>query len=780
MFLYTKVSLRNFLLALACLASCYDGNNIAASLFPASHDLDVNNSQPSEKPTILISIIARNEEKTLPTYLGYIERLNYPKEKISILIQTDHNEDKTEQRLKEWIKHANLMYKKIKFYTNSSERVFHDAAGPNDWSPSRYEHVSKLRQRALDEARSQALDYLLVLDCDNFLLNPNTIEALMAKKKTVVAPMIRAFNNETTYSNYWCGMDEQGYYKRMPDYFPILLREKVGCFEVPMVHSTYLIELRQPITKGLRYFPPFEEYHGEIDDILLFAYSARKAGIKLYILNEDDFGRMLSPQGSERSLEDDQIAFTDAKVDWIAYYKPLIETNLTNHRPPPIDNLGFDEIYMINLARRPDRRKRMLMSLQELGLLANEQDAVDGKTLTKEIIDGMGIQPMKDFQDPYLERPITMGEVGCFLSHWNIWKEIVANKLEYVLVLEDDVRFEPDFVRKMREVLQEAKDLLWDEKWDLIYVGRKRMSLTAEERMAGTKNLVWARYSYWTLAYIMRLSGAQKLIAGEPLKQLIPVDEYIPIMFNDHNETLTKEIIDGMGIQPMKDFQDPYLERPITMGEVGCFLSHWNIWKEIVANKLEYVLVLEDDVRFEPDFVRKMREVLQEAKDLLWDEKWDLIYVGRKRMSLTAEERMAGTKNLVWARYSYWTLAYIMRLSGAQKLIAGEPLKQLIPVDEYIPIMFNDHNDKELMSKFPVRNLVALSVHPLLVYPTHYVGDSGYVSDTEDTVTVFKENATANNATDNTTAEVNNEKEGSIAERRFEQRRTTSQLQGDL
>ncbi|XP_065068695.1 procollagen galactosyltransferase 1-like [Rhopilema esculentum] len=691
MFLYTKVSLRNFLLALACLASCYDGNNIAASLFPASHDLDVNNSQPSEKPTILISIIARNEEKTLPTYLGYIERLNYPKEKISILIQTDHNEDKTEQRLKEWIKHANLMYKKIKFYTNSSERVFHDAAGPNDWSPSRYEHVSKLRQRALDEARSQALDYLLVLDCDNFLLNPNTIEALMAKKKTVVAPMIRAFNNETTYSNYWCGMDEQGYYKRMPDYFPILLREKVGCFEVPMVHSTYLIELRQPITKGLRYFPPFEEYHGEIDDILLFAYSARKAGIKLYILNEDDFGRMLSPQGSERSLEDDQIAFTDAKVDWIAYYKPLIETNLTNHRPPPIDNLGFDEIYMINLARRPDRRKRMLMSLQELGLLANEQDAVDGKTLTKEIIDGMGIQPMKDFQDPYLERPITMGEVGCFLSHWNIWKEIVANKLEYVLVLEDDVRFEPDFVRKMREVLQEAKDLLWDEKWDLIYVGRKRMSLTAEERMAGTKNLVWARYSYWTLAYIMRLSGAQKLIAGEPLKQLIPVDEYIPIMFNDHNE-----------------------------------------------------------------------------------------YVGRKRMSLTAEERMAGTKNLVWARYSYWTLAYIMRLSGAQKLIAGEPLKQLIPVDEYIPIMFNDHNDKELMSKFPVRNLVALSVHPLLVYPTHYVGDSGYVSDTEDTVTVFKENATANNATDNTTAEVNNEKEGSIAERRFEQRRTTSQLQGDL
>ena len=31
------------------------------------------------------------------------------------------------------------------------------------------------------------------------------------------------------------------------------------------------------------------------------------------------------------------------------------------------------------------------------------------------------------------------------------------------------------------------------------------------------------------------------------------------------------------------------------------------------------------------------------------------------------------------------------------------------------------------------RDLSALSVHPLLVQPTHYTGEQGYVSDTEDT-----------------------------------------------
>lgn len=31
------------------------------------------------------------------------------------------------------------------------------------------------------------------------------------------------------------------------------------------------------------------------------------------------------------------------------------------------------------------------------------------------------------------------------------------------------------------------------------------------------------------------------------------------------------------------------------------------------------------------------------------------------------------------------------------------------------------------------RDLKALSVHPLLVNPTHYTGEEGYISDTEDT-----------------------------------------------
>lgn len=40
----------------------------------------------------------------------------------------------------------------------------------------------------------------------------------------------------------------------------------------------------------------------------------------------------------------------------------------------------------------------------------------------------------------------------------------------------------------------------------------------------------------------------------------------------------------------------------------------------------------------------------------------------------------------------------------------------------------------EYKAHFSPRNLRAFSVEPLLIYPTHYTGDDGYVSDTETSV----------------------------------------------
>lgn len=63
--------------------------------------------------------------------------------------------------------------------------------------------------------------------------------------------------------------------------------------------------------------------------------------------------------------------------------------------------------------------------------------------------------------------------------------------------------------------------------------------------------------------------------------------------------------------------------------------------------------------------------------------------------------------------------------------LAAKPLNNLLPVDEFLPIMFDQHQNSEWKKPFSNRNLVAWSATPLLLFPTHYTGDQGYLSDTE-------------------------------------------------
>lgn len=39
--------------------------------------------------------------------------------------------------------------------------------------------------------------------------------------------------------------------------------------------------------------------------------------------------------------------------------------------------------------------------------------------------------------------------------------------------------------------------------------------------------------------------------------------------------------IHAMGIHMLPGYNDPYHGRPLTKGELGCFLSHYNVWKEV-------------------------------------------------------------------------------------------------------------------------------------------------------------------------------------------------------
>ncbi|XP_064649205.1 procollagen galactosyltransferase 1-like isoform X2 [Lineus longissimus] len=425
------------------------------------------------------------------------------------------------------------LYHTVDLQVDNSTTVYDGELGPSDWTAERFTNVIQLRQAALSKARKIWADYLLMIDADNIIVNRKTLNILMEQEKTVIAPMMNC-TSASLYSNFWGDITAEGYYRRSDNYISVIRRAERGVFEVPMVHSTLLINLNHKDSRKLSYDPTPPNYEGPHDDIIRFAFSAKYSNVKMYVVNTDFFGYLAKPLREEETLESEKALFTHLKLEATVESNgtSLASSKFIKVPPRKKDKLGFDKVYVINLRRRPERRKRMVEALDYLGIEAEFIDAVDGKQLNETYLDNLGVKMLPNYADPHTKRAMTYGEIGCFLSHYNVWMDVVKNDYGKIIIFEDDCRFEPLFRSRFDHNIQDAYANVPD--WDLIYLGRKILQLNDEKWVDNADHLVRPQYSYWTLAYALTLTGARKLLGQKPLGKLVPVDEYLPIMYDKH------------------------------------------------------------------------------------------------------------------------------------------------------------------------------------------------------------------------------------------------------
>lgn len=273
-------------------------------------------------------------------------------------------------------------------------------------------------------------------------------------------------------------MSTEFYYHRTDEYKEIYNFVKRGDFPVPMIHSAVLIDLRYVSTDYLTFNrtilheqiallnKPAISTPVPVDDIIIFSVSANYSDTQLYVSNTHPFGYIMVPMEDTEDFRRD--------IEQVANIKISILNDVNNGiailpemeqfvQMPPKEKLTLSKIFMINLERRPERRARMIESFNILGLEVENFTAVDGRDLNDEEIKKIGIEFLEGYADPYLNRPMTLGEIGCFLSHFYIWEKMVTEKLEEVLILEDDIRFEPYFKDRALNVLNEARTIGgWD------------------------------------------------------------------------------------------------------------------------------------------------------------------------------------------------------------------------------------------------------------------------------------------------------------------------------
>ncbi len=118
-------------------------------------------------------------------------------------------------------------------------------------------------------------------------------------------------------------------------------------------------------------------------------------------------------------------------------------------------NEAFDKVIYINSKRRADRYIRMQKRLSDQGIEAERVEAVWGGT----------VNPASYKYEAL--RKLTLPEIGCFLSHREVYERIKAEGWERSLILEDDAEFCEGFEEAFTEIFAQVPD-----DWDMLYLGR--------------------------------------------------------------------------------------------------------------------------------------------------------------------------------------------------------------------------------------------------------------------------------------------------------------------
>ena len=195
-------------------------------------------------------------------------------------------------------------------------------------------------------------------------------------------------------------------------------------------------------------------------------------------------------------------------------------------------------IFYLNLERAQHRRKSMELQSLRLGLSMQRIIAPDAEKLSLRECDRppaptkRGINRLFGFMSPQY-RPMTPGEVACFLGHRSIWKKIAVCEDEYCAIFEDDVWLSP-----------ESREFFMDNRWipkgtDIVKVDTNLRRIcnvipAATKANLPHPNFILRRLSSYHCCsggYLLSRRAAQKLIDASCVP-IAPVDDHL---FNPRN-----------------------------------------------------------------------------------------------------------------------------------------------------------------------------------------------------------------------------------------------------
>ena len=162
--------------------------------------------------------------------------------------------------------------------------------------------------------------------------------------------------------------------------------------------------------------------------------------------------------------------------------------------------------FIVNLIRRVDRKEDTENEFEKAGISELDYEfieAVDGKEL--ELTDEINTLFLgNDFGS-------RKGVIGCALSHYNLWKQLVESNCNYYTIFEDDIKLCDGFKEKWNKAKNNLEEI------DILFLGYHVLNTNKDEIHKSidkklNQQLNCQLYIGGTYGYIVTQSGAKKLL----------------------------------------------------------------------------------------------------------------------------------------------------------------------------------------------------------------------------------------------------------------------------
>lgn len=115
------------------------------------------------------------------------------------------------------------------------------------------------------------------------------------------------------------------------------------------------------------------------------------------------------------------------------------------------------KFFIINLEQDIEKREKITKLCDGLGIDYEVIKAVYGKALSEEEIE-KNVASIEE-QLMHLRKPLSLGEIGCAMSHRYCYQRIIDDNLEEAIILEDDTIFSEELLEFLKHKYEFPKDL---------------------------------------------------------------------------------------------------------------------------------------------------------------------------------------------------------------------------------------------------------------------------------------------------------------------------------